>query len=186
LLDDRGYLDPDDETVYVARQVASSVQVDHCRRPTRRGQSLGVDLNQVSPVPAAREHVDRIARAIRDEDDPQLLGSAKERLESVSKTVLESQGEELPMKFPALVSRAIEVLKLRPKAPPTDREELVASVRTNQRIAKGLWHWSRSIGRDSAPRTPPCAPRCWLRGCYRNPHVGHSRGPGRTMEAGLA
>lgn len=90
---------------------------------------IGVSPRQLPDLPAAREHIARIERAIRDADDPQLIGSAKELLESVSKMVLESQDREVPQKFPALLSEALKLLKLHPKSPPTESELLVEPVR---------------------------------------------------------
>jgi hypothetical protein len=91
---------------------------------------IGVSPQQLPDVPAAREHVGRIERAILDGDDAQLLGSSKELLESVSKLVLKSEGIDPPAKFPGLVTKALETLKLHPKSASSEREDQVQQIRT--------------------------------------------------------
>lgn len=76
----------------------------------------GPGADRLPDLPALREHVDRIERAIRDDDKAQLLGSTKEMLESVAKHVVHETGGEAPLKFPGLLTAAFEALDLHPKS----------------------------------------------------------------------
>ncbi len=82
-----------------------------------------------------RRHGQRVASASRyrialSEDDPALLlGSSKELLESTAKIVLARVGETPPNKYPALVTRALEVLMLHPKSAPEQPEDVMEPVR---------------------------------------------------------
>jgi hypothetical protein len=87
------------------------------------------DLNRLPDLPALREHVDRIHRALRDGDDAQLLGSTKELLETTAKVVLERTGQPIPSKFPGLLTAAFEALHLHPKATPSSGTPLEEPVR---------------------------------------------------------
>ncbi|WP_419947050.1 abortive infection family protein [Candidatus Poriferisodalis sp.] len=69
------------------------------------------------------------APTLTEGDSALLLGSSKELLESTAKIVLERVHEEPPTKFPGLISRALEILKLHPKSDPTQREDLLEPVR---------------------------------------------------------
>ena len=51
-------------------------------------------------IPALREHVGRMHRAITDDDTPLLIGSSKELLETASKLVLGRVGEPRAIKLP--------------------------------------------------------------------------------------
>lgn len=90
---------------------------------------LRPDLDRLPELPALREHVDRIQRAMRDGDDAQLLGSTKELLESTAKVVLERAGQSPPAKFPALLTAAFEALHLHPKSTPATGTRLEEPVR---------------------------------------------------------
>lgn len=115
----------------------------------------GTHLPELAGVPALREHIGRIERALRDEDRPQLLGSTKELLESTAKVVLTSRGQEPPSRFPALLSAALEELGLHPRQANAS-EELEQSLR---KILGGAL--SIALGIDE----------------YRNSHgTGHGRG----------
>ncbi len=80
-------------------------------------------------LPALREHVDRLQRALKDDDGAQLLGSTKELLESTAKVVLIRVGQPAPSKFPALLTAAFEALHLHPKSNPSSGRPTEESVR---------------------------------------------------------
>jgi hypothetical protein len=67
-------------------------------------------------LPALREHIQRIQLALTNDDSALLLGSSKELLEATSKFILGEVEIEPPDKFPSLLSSALEVLGLHPKA----------------------------------------------------------------------
>ncbi len=90
---------------------------------------LVADATTLPDVPALREHIGRMQRALGDGDTAQLIGSSKELLETTTKLVLARVGEPEPSKFPALVTRALEVLMLHPKSNPAPREDLTEPVR---------------------------------------------------------
>ncbi len=89
----------------------------------------GPAMDHLPDLPALRDHIDRIQRAMRDEDHAQLLGSTKEMLESVAKHVLTSVGQEIPSKFPGLLTAAFEALDLHPKGVKNPDSEPGASTR---------------------------------------------------------
>ena len=92
-------------------------------------QGLVADAATLPDEPALREHVQRMQLALQEGDTALLIGSSKELLETTAKVVLARAGEPEPSKFPALVGRALEVLKLHPKSEATLREDLVEPVR---------------------------------------------------------
>ena len=107
-------------------------------------------------IPALREHVGRIERAIRDADWPLLIGSTKELLESTAKVVLMEQGRDIPTRFPALLTSALECLGLHPRQASEDDPALEQPMR---RILGGAMQVA--LGIDE----------------YRNTHgTGHGRG----------
>ncbi len=93
------------------------------------GHDLTVESVILPDVPAVRDHIQRMRLALAEGDSALLLGSSKELLESTAKIVLERVHEEPPTKFPGLISRALEILKLHPKSDPTQREDLLEPVR---------------------------------------------------------
>jgi len=96
---------------------------------TKRDSEVFIDASTLPDEAVVREHMQRLQLAL-DEDDPALLlGSSKELLESTAKIVLARIGEIPPAKFPALVTRALQVLMLHPKSSPEQREEAVEPVR---------------------------------------------------------
>ena len=88
-----------------------------------------VDASTLPDEAAVREHVRRMHLALGEGDSALLLGSSKELLESTAKIVLTRVGETHPAKYPALVTRALEVLLLHPKSDPSQREDLMDPVR---------------------------------------------------------
>jgi Abortive infection C-terminus len=80
-------------------------------------------------IPELRDHVDRIQRALRDEDQAQLLGSTKELLETIAKVVLAQVGLHPPAKFPALLTAAFETLQIHPKTNPAAGRSVEEPVR---------------------------------------------------------
>lgn len=74
-------------------------------------------LSAVEDPAAIREHLDRISRALADDDPRQAIGSAKELIESTAKLVLRTRG--LPVNdrddFPELVRAAQTALEVHPK-----------------------------------------------------------------------
>ena len=90
---------------------------------------LVADASTLPDEPALREHIGRMQRALGDGDTAQLIGSSKELLETTAKLVLARVGEPEPSKFPALMTRALEVLRLHPKNNPAPREELTEPVK---------------------------------------------------------
>lgn len=87
------------------------------------------DAATLPDEPALREHIGRMQRALGDGDTAQLIGSSKELLETTAKLVLVRVGEPEPSKFPALVGRSLEVLKLHPKSDLSARGDLTEPVR---------------------------------------------------------
>ncbi len=87
-------------------------------------QGLVADAATLPDEPALREHVQRMQLALQEGDTALLIGSSKELLETTAKVVLARAGEPEPSRFPALVGRALEVLKLHPKSEATLREDL--------------------------------------------------------------
>ena len=88
-----------------------------------------VDGSTLPDEAAVRDHVRRMQLALGQGDSALLLGSSKELLESTAKIVLDRVGETPPAKYPALVTRALDVLMLHPKSAPTQREEVMQPVR---------------------------------------------------------
>ena len=88
-----------------------------------------VEIPTLPDEAAVREHAERLRLAIAEDDSALLLGSSKELLESTAKIVVARVGETPQAKYPALVTRALEVLMLHPKSEPTQREDEMDSVR---------------------------------------------------------
>ena len=88
-----------------------------------------IDASTLPDEAAVREHVQRLRLALEKGDSALLLGSSKELLESTAKIVLARVGETPPTKYPALITRALEVLMLHPKSAPEQREEVMDPVR---------------------------------------------------------
>lgn len=97
--------------------------------------ALGVEPSELLTTPALRDHIRRIKTALQDNDAEQLLGSAKELLESASKLVLTELEQPIPDKFPALLSEALRSLGMHPKDAPDPTEGIGRDVR---RILGGL------------------------------------------------
>lgn len=114
-------------------------------------QSMGVgtDDGPLLSSDALRAHIERIHRALDDDDSEQVLGSAKELLESTAKLVLNERSLEVPSKFPALMHSALDALGLHPKAVAGDDEVADATRRIlgalNQ-IAVGVNELRRDFG----------------------------------------
>jgi hypothetical protein len=74
-------------------------------------------LSAVEDPAAIREHLDRISRALADDDPRQAIGSAKELIESTAKLVLRSRGLAVNDRddFPELVRAAQMTLEVRPR-----------------------------------------------------------------------
>lgn len=74
-------------------------------------------LSAVENPAAIREHLDRISRALADDDPRQAIGSAKELIESTAKLVLRSRGLAVNDRddFPELVRAAQMTLEVHPK-----------------------------------------------------------------------
>lgn len=96
---------------------------------TETGLGSFVDASTLPDEAAVREHVRRLQLALGEDDSALLLGTSKELLESTAKIVLDRVGETPPTKYPALVTRALEVLMLHPKNAPQQREEVMDPVR---------------------------------------------------------
>ena len=96
---------------------------------TERGLGSFVDASTLPDESAVREHVQRLRLALGEGDSALLLGSSKELLESTAKIVLGRVGETPPAKYPALVTRALEVLMLHSKSAPEQREDVMDPVR---------------------------------------------------------
>lgn len=88
-----------------------------------------VDTETLPEEAAVRQHAERLRLAIAQGDSALLLGSSKELLESTAKIVLSRVGEMPPARYPALITRALEILMIHPKSEPTQREDEIASVR---------------------------------------------------------
>jgi hypothetical protein len=73
-------------------------------------------LSGITDPATIREHLDRIARAIEDEDAAQAIGSAKELIESTAKVVLSERGQPVNDKddLPELVRAAQLALAVHP------------------------------------------------------------------------
>lgn len=87
----------------------------------KREPGLGVEPEALLTSPEAREHVARLSRALSDDDAKLILGTGRELLETVSKVVLMSAGEQAPDKFPALLAAALTSLGLHAKV--IDRDD---------------------------------------------------------------
>ena len=96
---------------------------------TETARGVSVDASTLPDEPVVREHVRRLQLALNEDDPALLLGSSKELLESTAKIVLARVGEAPPTKYPALVTRALEVLMLHPKSAPEQREDVMEPVR---------------------------------------------------------
>ncbi|MDE0135297.1 MAG: hypothetical protein OXM54_10710 [Acidimicrobiaceae bacterium] len=120
---------------------------------TETARGVSVDASTLPDEPVVREHVRRLQLAL-DEDDPALLlGSRKELLESTAKIVLARVGEAPPTTYPALVTRALEVLMLHPKSAPEQREDVMSpSARSSAEPSRSRWR-STSFGGSEAPVT---------------------------------
>ena len=88
-----------------------------------------VDASTLPDEAVVREHVRRLRLALGEGDSALLLGSSKELLESTAKIVLDRVGEAPPAQYPALVTRALQVLMLHPKSAPEQREDVMEPVR---------------------------------------------------------
>lgn len=88
-----------------------------------------VDASTLPDEAVVRDHVRRLRLALGEGDSALLLGSSKELLESTAKIVLARVGETPPARYPALVTRALEVLMLHPKSAPAQREDVMEPVR---------------------------------------------------------
>ena len=96
---------------------------------TKTDQWWFVDASTLPDEAAVRDHVRRLKLALGEGDSALLLGSSKELLETTAKIVLDRVGETPPAKYPALVTRALEVLMLHPKSAPEQREDVMEPVR---------------------------------------------------------
>lgn len=96
---------------------------------TEKDQGVFVDASTLPDEAAVREHVRRLRLALGEDDSALLLGSSKELLESTAKIVLARVGETPPTKYPALITRALEVLMLHPRNAPEQREDVMEPVR---------------------------------------------------------
>ena len=74
-------------------------------------------LSAVEDPAAIRDHLDRISRALADDDPAQAIGSAKELVESTAKLVLRTRGLEVSDRdgFPELVRATQVALDVHPK-----------------------------------------------------------------------
>ncbi len=88
-----------------------------------------VDASTLPKEEAVREHNRRMRSALDEGDSALLIGSSKELLESTAKIVLTRLGKTIPVKYPALVGRALEALMIHPTSEPTQRVDLVDPVR---------------------------------------------------------
>lgn len=88
-----------------------------------------VDASTLPDAAAVRDHVRRLSLALNENDSALLLGSNKELLESTAKIVLARVDETPPAQYPALVTRALQVLMLHPKSAPEQREDVMEPVR---------------------------------------------------------
>lgn len=91
--------------------------------------SIGVEAGAALSAGELRQHVIRIHRAVEHEDSAQVLGSAKELLESTAKFVLQERGMGEPSKFPALISEALAAIGLHAKAVEGDDDVAAATRR---------------------------------------------------------
>ena len=87
------------------------------------------DASTLPDEAVVRDHVRRLSLALDKNDSALLLGSSKELLESTAKIVLARVGETPPAQYPALVTRALQVLMLHPKSAPEQREDVMKPVR---------------------------------------------------------
>ena len=89
-------------------------------------------LASLSDPTAIREGLDRITRAIEDDDPAQAIGSAKELIESTAKVVLRELGEPVNDRddLPQLVYQAQVALRVHPStaAPGPDGSEAVKKI----------------------------------------------------------
>lgn len=89
-------------------------------------------LTRLTDPTAIRDHLDRIARAIEDNDAAQAIGSAKELIESTAKVVLHERGRAVNDKddLPELVRAAQVALGVHPtsRSPGPDGSDAVKKI----------------------------------------------------------
>lgn len=136
----------------VLEMTARNAEPDHAQRAfdllRRDGYEIGSDGRIIGgPVAAApvlreeslanlveagaiRDHLDRIGRALEQEDPAQAIGSAKELVESTAKVVLRELGETVVDKddLPALVRQASLVLGVSPQSVGADASDGVKKI----------------------------------------------------------
>lgn len=107
----------DDKTMKVLRKRLAPLHLTISATGTVvGGPGFGVDPHAMLDEPAVQEHVTRLSLALVNDDPALVLGTAKELLETVSKLVLDSAGEAIPDKFPALLAKALQSLGLHAKS----------------------------------------------------------------------
>ncbi|HEX8080842.1 MAG TPA: abortive infection family protein [Jatrophihabitans sp.] len=124
-------------------------------------------LSAVEDPGAIREHLDRISRALADDDPAQAIGSAKELIESTAKLVLRTRGQQVSDRddFPELVRAAQTALEVHPKqaTPGPDGSDAVkrilggttaAALGVNELRRRGF-----GTGHGDAGRRPGLGPR---------------------------
>ncbi len=126
-------------------------------------------LSAVKDPAAIRDHLDRISRALADDDPAQAIGSAKELVESTAKLVLRTRGLKVSDRddLPELVRKAQMALELHPKqaTPGPDGSDAVKRILGGATAAAlginelrnrgfGTGHAQPGVAPGSAPVTP--------------------------------
>jgi hypothetical protein len=138
----------------VFEQTALGIEAQHLKQPydllRRDGYEIGDDgqisggpiineaavreesLANLAAAGAIREHLDRIGRALENEDPAQAIGSAKELVESTAKVVLRERGLTVDDKddLPDLVRQASAALGVHPstQSPGPDGSDAVKKI----------------------------------------------------------
>jgi hypothetical protein len=150
-------------------------------------------LSGITDPATIREHLDRIARAIEDEDEAQAIGSAKELIESTAKVVLSERGQPVNDKddLPELVRAAQLALAVHPTSalPGPDGSDAVKKILGGATtVATGI---AELRNRGYGPSHGPGQPRVGLRARHARLAVAgaqdvvriHARHPGRRRSA---
>ncbi len=153
-------------------------------------------LSGLTDPAAIREHLDRISRAIEDDDAAQAIGSAKELIESTAKVVLHERGESVNDRddLPELVRAAQLAIGVHPTSPSPgpDSSDAVKKIlgghQRHHRLGRAAesWLWNRPRTWPTTRRTA-CSP-CSSRSCRRQDvvrvHAGHAHRRCRAMAEG--
>lgn len=154
LLFERGFLEPLEETanpIALLKRRLVPLGMSFDENGVTSG-SIGVEPGPALDAGELRNHVVRIQRAVEHEDSAQILGSAKELLESTAKFVLQEQAIAEPSKFPGLMSEALGAIGLHAKAVDGDDDKRSQRAAFLGRSIRSQWA-SMNCATTMAPAT---------------------------------